>query len=100
METKKMAEELAKADTGERNRSLASTFDKLIDSTLALTTSVRRLVNLSWAIVLLNVVLISVLSVAIAWWALTRKPSGALLDAGQERSANPAEQHVPEEVCS
>ncbi len=44
---------------GRRKLEFASTFDALIASNLALTTSVGRLVKLSWAIIVLNVALIT-----------------------------------------
>ena len=51
---------------------LASVFDNLIASNLALSQSVGRLVRLSWAIILLNVVLIASVAVTLTWAAVTR----------------------------
>lgn len=55
----------------------ASTFDRLVESSLAivesnvqLTKNVSKLVRLSWAIVLLNLVLLASVALLLAWLAL------------------------------
>ncbi len=50
-------------------RGLASVFDTLIASNLSLTMAVGRLVRLSWAIILFNVVLIASVIATLVWIA-------------------------------
>ncbi len=51
----------AETETAQRKEGgFASVFDSLIASNLALSSSVGRLVKLSWAIIVLNVVLLAV----------------------------------------
>lgn len=77
-----------------KTKELASVFDNLIGATLKLTVSVERLVRLSWAIVILNVLLITVVAALLAWVAFTvRQPARALLDVGHEDLAYSALRH-------
>jgi protein-S-isoprenylcysteine O-methyltransferase Ste14 len=77
-----MPDDAAETETAQRRKvEFASTFDRLIASNLSLTGSVGqltesagRLVKLSWAIILLNVVLISAGAAAVVWFVLTRQP--------------------------
>lgn len=53
----------AETETAQRRKlEFASVFDTLIASNLALSSSVGRLVKLSWAIILLNCVLLSIVA--------------------------------------
>lgn len=60
----------ARLPKDEHLRPGASTFDRLIDSNLQLTANVGKLVRLSWAIILLNVVLIVSVALLLGWTAL------------------------------
>lgn len=63
----------AEAETEERKHAgFATTFDHLITSNLSLTMAVGRLVRLSWAIIMFNIVLIATIVVVGAWVVLTR----------------------------
>ncbi len=42
-----------------KSRELASVFDKLVDSNIALVTSVGKLVKLTWAVIAFNAVLVA-----------------------------------------
>ena len=56
----------AEHETSRRKKAeFASVFDSLIASNLALSSSVGRLVKLSWAIIALNVALIAVVAITL-----------------------------------
>ena len=73
----------------------ASTFDRLVESTLAivesnaaLTKSVGRLVRLSWAIISMNVILLSAVAALLAWTTMfLSRPDPSLLHERDQRRA-------------
>jgi uncharacterized protein involved in cysteine biosynthesis len=80
----------AETETAQRRKvEFATTFDTLIQSNLALTESVGRLVRLSWSIVVLNLVLIGVVILTLTWATLSnRQPRSLTVDVHEEPRAH------------